>query len=100
MCSPYGALCLDVFCIDVRKILHEIIGSIVLKDCKFPQILKKYEEKFGTYSKIAKTVLTVKKDGAKLADNKGNGALRRILKALFPLYESFMGTWRADLPAA
>lgn len=42
-------------------------------------------QKFGISNKIAKTVLTGKKYGARLAFNKGKGALRMILKALFPL---------------
>ncbi len=36
-----------------------------------------------TIGKIAKTLLTAKKYGVTLADNKGKGALRVILKALF-----------------
>lgn len=43
-------------------------------------------------------MLTAKKYGAKLAVNKGKGALRMILKALFSLYENFTGGWRAGLP--
>ena len=40
---------------------------------------------FGRPDKIAKTILTGKSDGARLAVNKGKGALRMILRALFSL---------------